>query len=87
MRHSSALDHPCALEVDRRGAEVVEQCNAAPEQDGHQVDVDLVEESRFDALLHEARGAYADVLVTGDRLRLREGNSSPSVTNVNGDRS
>jgi len=37
VRHPSALDHPRALQVDRSGAEVVEQSDAAPEQDGHQV--------------------------------------------------
>jgi hypothetical protein len=52
---------------------MVEQADAAPEQDGHQVDVDLVQESRPEALLHDARGAHADVLVPGDRLRLLEG--------------
>src|SRR5215208_1389334 len=35
--------------------------------------MDLVQESRSDALLHDARGAHADVLVTGDRLRLLQG--------------
>ena len=56
-----------------------------PEQDGHQVDVDLVEESRSDALLHDARSAHADVLVAGNRVGLREGAWRPSVTKVNGD--
>jgi hypothetical protein len=69
MGHPSALDHPRALQVDRPGAKVVEQSHAAAERDGHQVQVDLVQESRADALLHDARGAHADVLVAGDRLR------------------
>src|SRR4051812_17442149 len=62
VRHPSALDHPRALQIDRPSAEVVEQSDAAPEQDGHQVDVDFVEESRPDALLHDARGPHPDVL-------------------------
>src|SRR5512132_1532979 len=73
MRHPSALDHPRALQVDRPDAEVVEQGDAAPEQDGHQVEVDLVQEPRSEALLHDAGGAHADVLVAGDRLRLLQG--------------
>src|SRR5215211_9179668 len=73
MRHPSALDHPRALQVDRPGAEVVEQADAAPEQDRHQVDVDLVQESCPEALLHDAGGAHADVLVAGNRLRLLQG--------------
>jgi hypothetical protein len=36
MGHPSALDHPRALQVDRPDAEVVEQGDAAPEQDGDQ---------------------------------------------------
>src|SRR5215213_4979791 len=73
MGNPSALDHPRALEVDRPGAEVVEQADATPEQDGYQVDVDLVQESRSDALLHDTRGAHADILVTGDHLGLLKG--------------
>jgi hypothetical protein len=69
MRHPSALDHPRALQVNRPRAQVVEQSDAAPEQDGHQVDLYLVQESRSDALLHDARGAHADVLIAGDRFR------------------
>src|SRR3954469_2213818 len=52
---------------------MVEQRNAAPEQDVHQVHMDLVEEPCFDALLHDARGTHADVLVACDRLRLLYG--------------
>jgi hypothetical protein len=52
---------------------VVEQADAAPEQDGDQVEVELVQESRSDALLHDAGGAHADVLVPGDRSGLLQG--------------
>src|SRR5512132_1877904 len=65
VRHPSALDHSRALQVDRPGAEVVEQADAAAEQDRHQVDVDLVQEPRPEALLHDAGGAHPDVLVAG----------------------
>jgi nucleotide-binding universal stress UspA family protein len=73
VRHPCALDYSRALQVDRPAAEVVEQADAAAEQHGYQVDVDLVEESRSDALLHDAGGAHADVLVAGDRFGLLEG--------------
>src|SRR5690348_16157621 len=33
----------------------------------------LVQESRSDALLHDARGPHPDVLVAGDRFRLLQG--------------
>jgi hypothetical protein len=70
MRDPSALDHPRALQLDRPSAQVVQQPDAVPEQDGHQVYVYLVEESRPDALLHDARADHADVLLTRDRFRL-----------------
>jgi hypothetical protein len=38
-----------------------------------QVEVELVQESRSDALLHDAGGAHADVLVPGDRSGLLQG--------------
>jgi hypothetical protein len=49
---------------------MVEQPNTASEQDGHQVDVYLVEESRPYALLRNAGGTHGDVLVARDRFRL-----------------
>ena len=70
MRYPSALDHPGALQLDQLGAQVVEQPDATPEQDGHHVDVYLVEDSRSDALLHEARADHADVLIACDLFRL-----------------
>src|SRR5438045_256830 len=56
---------------------MVEQGNAAPEQNGYQIYVDLVEEPSFDALLHDARSTHADVLVAGDRPRLLYGAFEP----------
>src|SRR3712207_1588240 len=73
MRDPSSLDHLGALQLDRLGAWVVEQPDAVPEQDGHQVYVYLVKKSRSDALLHEARADQADVLVVRDRFRLLYG--------------
>jgi hypothetical protein len=69
VRDSSAFNHPGALQFDRPRAQVVEQSDAVPEQDGHQVYVYLVEESRSDALLRDAGGAHGDVLVGCDRFR------------------
>jgi hypothetical protein len=70
MRDPGSLDHPGALQLDRPRAQVVEQSDAVPEQDRHQIYVYLVEESRSDALLHDVRGPHADVLVACDRFRL-----------------
>src|SRR4051795_4850741 len=70
MCDTCALDHPGALQRDwLRG--LVEQPDAIPEEDRHQVEVYLVEKSRSDALLHQARTDHADIFVTGDRFRLR----------------
>src|SRR5919112_2455391 len=68
-----ALDHPRALQLDRPPTQVLEQPDAVPEQDGHQVNVYLVEKAGPDALLHDARGAYGDVLLARGRSRLLYG--------------
>jgi hypothetical protein len=47
--------------------------------------VDLVQESRSDALLHDAGGAHADVLVPGDRFGLLEGAFESVGDDLNGD--
>src|SRR4051794_3928661 len=70
MCDTCALDHPGALQRDwLRG--LVEQPDAVPEEDRHQIEVYLVEKSRSDALLYQARTDHADIVVTGDRFRLR----------------
>ncbi len=73
VRDPSALDHPRAFQLDRPRAQVVEQSDAVPEQDGHQVYVYLVKKSRPDALLRDAGGAHGDVLLARDRFRLLDG--------------
>src|SRR5919199_4585447 len=52
---------------------MVEQPDATSEQDGHKVDVYLVEQPGLDALLNDARGAYGDVLVARYRSCLLDG--------------
>ena len=73
MSDPSSLDHSGALQLDGLCTQMVEQPDAVPEQDGHQVYVYLVKKSRPDALLYEARADYADVLVVRDRPRLLYG--------------
>jgi hypothetical protein len=73
MNYSGGLDHPSVLQFDRSRAQVIKQRNTSSEQDGYQVDVYLVEESRPDALLRDAGGAHGDVLVVRDRFRLLDG--------------
>jgi hypothetical protein len=64
MGDSRRLDDPGDFEVNWLRAKVVEQADSCAEQDRHQVDVDLVQKLGLEALLHGARGAYLDVLVT-----------------------
>src|SRR5439155_15955431 len=66
-------DHPRAFERDRRGAQVLEQADAVAEQDGHQVDPDLVKQPGLEALLHDVRAADGDILVPGGFLCLTNG--------------
>jgi hypothetical protein len=45
-------------------AEIVEQTHPRPEEDGHDVNLELVEQSRVELLLDDARAArHLDVLV------------------------
>ena len=73
MGYPSALDHLGALQLDRPRAQVVEQSDAVPEQDGHQVYVYLVKKSCSDALLRDTGGARSHVLVARDRSCLLNG--------------
>src|ERR687897_1806470 len=70
VRYPGALDHLRAFQFDWPRTQMVEQPNTPSEQDGHQVDVYLVEESRPYALLRDARGAHGHVLSTRGRFRL-----------------
>ena len=73
MRDPSALDHLGSLQIDWPRAQMVRAMDAVPKQDGHQIHVYLVEKSRSDALLHEARAYNADVLAARERSRLLYG--------------
>src|SRR5258706_14129445 len=52
---------------------MVEQSDARAEQDGHQVDMDFLKQSGFEALLHNRRGGYRDTLVACNRFCLFNG--------------
>jgi hypothetical protein len=54
MGYPRGFDHPRTFQLDRPRSQMVEQSDAVPEQDGHQVHVYLVEESGPDALLGDA---------------------------------
>jgi hypothetical protein len=68
-----SLHHPRAFQFDGCGPQMVEQPDAPSEQDGHKVDVYLIEKSSLDTLLDDTRGAYGDVLVARNRSCLLDG--------------
>ena len=52
MGHVRRLDHPRAFELDRPGADVVfEEPNAVTEQQPHDVELELVDQTGFEVLL------------------------------------
>ena len=73
MGYPGGLDHPRTFQLARPRSQMVEQSDAVPEQDGHQVHVYCVLESGPDALLGDACSANGGVLVARDRLRLLDG--------------
>jgi hypothetical protein len=52
---------------------VVEQADTCAQQERHQVDMDFVEQSGLEALLHDRGGGNDDTLLSGDRPGLRDG--------------
>ena len=52
---------------------MVEQSNARAEQDGHQVDMDFLKQSGFEALLHNRRGGYHNMFFACNRFCLFNG--------------
>ena len=60
-----ALVHRDGLELDVPGAEVLEEALAIAEQDGHEVDLDLVEEPGPKHALRNRRAVHKDALVAG----------------------
>lgn len=51
------LDHPGAFELGQLGAEMVEQSDAAAQEQRDQVDLQLVEQPSFEVLLSDIRAA------------------------------
>src|SRR5689334_8174046 len=85
MRHPSALDHTRALQVDRPGAEVVEQADAAPSRTGTR---SMWISSRSPARMHCCTMLAAPTptsLSPATACACSRALTSPSVTNLNGD--
>jgi hypothetical protein len=84
MGDGGGRDHPCRFELHRVGPEPVEEADAVAQKRGDQVDLQLVEQSRLQVLLNDARAAgERDVLVAGGCPSLLERGFIPSVTKVN----
>ncbi len=82
MRDSRGLDDIKAFEFNRR-IQLIERAHAVAEQHRGQLDVDLVKQARFQALLNDRR-ADDDMLVTRRALGLIA-LATPSLTKVNGE--
>ena len=67
------LNHPGAFQLNWRNAQVVEQSDTVTEQDGHQVDLYFVKQLGLEALLHDIRARYGDILVPCGFLCLTNG--------------
>ena len=85
MRYPRGLYHARALQLDWPSTQVLEQPHSPSEQNRHQVYVYHVEKTRSYALLHDAGGAYCDILLPRRHLRQLYGALDASVTNVKGD--
>jgi len=73
MRDTGALNHLHLFKFNQPAPKVVEQADTVAEQDGHQMNPYLVQQSRSDVLLSHVRAAHhIDVLLTGHRFRLFE---------------
>ena len=73
MRDTGRLDHPRDLQLDRLGAETLEQSDPVTDHHWHQVDLELVEEAGLQVLLDDVRAARdRDVLVASRRPRSLE---------------
>jgi hypothetical protein len=64
VRYRGGLDHPHAFQVDRLRTRMIEQSDTASEQNRRQVNLYFVKNSRLDALLRDAGGAYTDIPVS-----------------------
>jgi hypothetical protein len=65
MGNSCRLDHAGAFQLNS-SIQVVEQADTCAQQERHQVDMDFVEQSGLEALLHNRGGGNDDTLLSGD---------------------
>ena len=72
MGDTIGLDHTCALELEPAIIEVGEQVDAAAEEDGDDVQVDLVQKARLQELLGDGDGADDNVSPAGNGAGLFE---------------
>jgi len=73
MGDARSLNHAADLQFDRLDIQVLEEADAPAQQDGHQVDRDLVAQSGLETLPRHIRAADAHAFIPGDLLRFRDG--------------
>src|SRR6266498_2946840 len=64
MGYPRRLDHPRAFQFNWFSAEMLEQSDTLSKQDGHQIDGYFVKKPGCEALLHDLRGGYGDILIS-----------------------
>jgi hypothetical protein len=83
MGDTRGADHPHAVQLDVLGTHPVEQSDAAAEQHGHQVKLQLVKQSRLDELAHDIRAAPSSTsLSSAAACAWARALAIPSVTKV-----
>jgi hypothetical protein len=78
VRDAGCLDDPRPLQFDRPVAQAVEEPDALPEQDRHQVYANLVDQAGRDALLRHIGPVHTDVYsVSPAKYQSKSGPTSP----------
>src|SRR5262245_19632471 len=73
MGDSRSLGHVRSFQLNWPSAKMIEQPDTSAQQEGHQIDTDLVKQAELDALLGNARARYIDIPVLCGLLRPANG--------------
>jgi hypothetical protein len=79
MGHARDLLSTREFELAWRDAQMIEEPDATTQEDGNEVNADLVQQTRLDELLGNVRAGDADILVAGGRLHLGKRALDPIV--------
>src|SRR5574341_222312 len=77
MCYATGLDRSYAFQFSWLYTQMIEQPDAVSEQQGYQVNMDFVHQSRVETLLQDTGGAYDDILVSRCFLGVTNGAFNP----------